>query len=315
MDSYLIESLDSLSLEKEKNNIIENNSFKEAIINNYDLEIVDLNEALEDLDTYSFLSSKKVIIIKNIESIKYDDNKKAFDHLLKYINNPNSDNLLIIEAHKLNNTTKITKELKKVCKYQEIKIDSKDYVKKFFKDYKIDSVTINYLITKCLDDFTKINQECLKLSNYKDKGEVITKEDIDTVVVEKLGDPQDLTFSFTRSLALRDVKDALIKYQELLNYNIEPLSIIGLLGSQFRIIYQVKVLSNDKLNDNTIADKLGVKPYRITKTRELINYYTEEELLDLMQEIANIDLRIKSEDIDPNLLIELLIINSNKNTS
>ena len=36
-------------------------------------EEVEIENALEDLDTYGFLSSKKVIIIQNIESIKYDD--------------------------------------------------------------------------------------------------------------------------------------------------------------------------------------------------------------------------------------------------
>ena len=310
MNSYLIESIDSLSLKEEEKKLIKENSFEEAIINYYDLELNDLCEALEDLDTYSFLSNKKVIIIKNIESIKYDDNKKSFDHLIKYINNPSEDNLLIIEAHKLNNTTKISKELKKVCTYQELKIDSKTFIKNYFKDYKIDTITINYFINKCLDDLEKINQECLKLINYKEKGSTIEKEDIDTVVVEKLGDPQDLTFSFTKSLAEKDIKNALKKYNELLNYNIEPISIIGLLGSQFRIIYQVKIMSKDKLNDNQIADILNVKPYRVTKTKELIRFYSEDDLLNLMQELAKIDLRVKSEDIDPNLLIELLIINS-----
>ena len=95
MDSYLIESSDFLSFQNEKDKIIKEKDFKDAEISTYDLEEVELQNALEDLDTYGFLSSKKVIVLLNIENLKYDDYKKDLDHLFKYIENPNPDNLLI----------------------------------------------------------------------------------------------------------------------------------------------------------------------------------------------------------------------------
>ena len=66
MDSYLLESVDFLSIEKEKEKIIKDNNFKNIPINSYDLEEQTLELALEDLDTYGFLTDKKIIIIKNI---------------------------------------------------------------------------------------------------------------------------------------------------------------------------------------------------------------------------------------------------------
>lgn len=310
MDSYLIESIDSLSLKKERDNLIKENDFLDAEISTYDLEEVELDNALEDLDTYGFLSSKKVIVIQNIESIKYDDYKKDIDHLFKYIDNPNSDNLLIIEARKLNNTLKITKELKKKCKYILVEFNSKDYIKTTLKDYKIDNLVINLLDEYCQSDITKIDGECSKLMNYKSDTKTITKEDIEEMVVKKLGDERDLTFAFSRSLAERNIKDALLKYHELLNYNIEPLSIIGLLASQIRIIYQVKLLEKNRLSDREIADTLGEKSdYRIKKTRELTRLYNEDELLGLMQKLSDMDYKIKTTDVDGKNLIEMFIIN------
>ena len=310
MDSYLIESIDSLSLKKERDNLIKENNFLDAEISIYDLEEVEIENALEDLDTYGFLSSKKVIVIQNIESIKYDDYKKDIDHLFKYIDNPNSDNLLIIEARKLNNTLKITKELKKKCKYILVEFNSKDYIKTTLKDYKIDNLVINLLDEYCQSDITKIDGECSKLMNYKCDDKTITKEDVEEVVVKKLGDERDLTFAFSRSLAERNIKEALLKYHELLNYNIEPLSIIGLLASQIRIIYQVKLLEKNRLSDREIADTLGEKSdYRIKKTRELTRLYSEDELLGLMQKLSDMDYRIKTTDVDGKNLIEMFIIN------
>ena len=310
MNSYLIESIDSLSLENEKNNIIKKEKFEDGEISEYDLEETLLENALEDLDTYSFLSSKKIIIIKNIESIKYDDFKNDMDHLLKYIDNPNKDNLLIIEAHKLNNTTKISKELKKKCKYISVEVNSKAFIKNLLNGYSIDQKTINLIDEYCLSDITKIKQECDKLMNYKLDDKKITTKDVEELVVKKLGDSRDLTFAFSRSLALKDKKDALKKYRELLSYNIEPLNIIGLLASQIRIIYQVKILEDRHMSDKEIAAMLEEKSdYRITKTRELTKFYSEEELLDLMKKLSDIDYNIKTTDTDPNTLIELFIVN------
>ena len=308
MDSYLIESSDFLSFQNEKDKLIKEKGFSSSLINTYDLEEVELEDALEDLDTYGLLSDKKVIVLTNIENIKYDENKKDLDHLIKYINNPNPDNLLIIYSHG-NNTLKTIKELKKVCKNIEVNISIKDYIKNTFKDYKIDFKAINMLEEYCLNDFTKVVSECSKLKNFKMDDKTITCEDIDILVNKKLGDPRDLTFAFSRSLAEKNKKDSLEKYRELLEYNIEPLSIIGLLASQIRIIYQVKLLEEKAMKDKEIAEVLGEKEFRIKKTRELTRLYSKNELLKLMQDLSNMDYRLKTEDIDGNNLIELFILN------
>ena len=309
MNSYLIESEDSLSLQKEREKIIQENHFEEASTNTYDLEESTLDQALEDLDTYSLLSNQKVIIIQNIENIKYDDEKKAIDHLLKYLDSPNPDNLLIIEAKKLNNVSKITKELKKKCKYQTVELDPKKYIKASLEGYEIDNSTAFFLAEYCGNDISKISCECEKLKNYKLKEKKITKKDIEEIIIPKLGEEKEVTFSFTRALAMRDKKMALQKYRELLSYNIEPLGIIGLLASQFRIVYQVKLLVKEKLTNKEITEKLNENSdYRIAKTRELIPYYTEEELLKYMQSLAEMDYRMKTEDVDGNHLIEMFIL-------
>lgn len=312
MNSYLIESSDSLSLEEKVKDIIDTNNFNDASINTYDLDETIINNALDDLDTYNFLSPKKVIVIKNIDLLKYEDNKNEIEHLIKFITNKIEDVLLIITSNKLNNVSKITKELKKVCEYISFEIDSKDFIKKQFLGYKIDSATINLLDEMCLGDVTKLYNECSKLKSYKREEKEIEKEDVLALTVRKLGDSKDLTFAFSRALAMRDVRQSLEKYRELLRYNIEPLSIIGLLASQIRIIYQVKLLEKDRLNDKEIAEQLGEKSdYKIKKTRELTRLYTEEELLLLMQKLSDIDFKIKTSDVDPNTLIELFILNIN----
>ncbi len=310
MNNYLLESDDILAIEQTEEKLIKDNKFTKASIFKYDLEESSLDNALEDLDTYGLFTQEKVIVLKNIELLKYDDYKNEFEHLFRYLDNPNPDNLLIIEVNKLSGNSKIGKILKEKCEYTKIELNTKSYIRQQFKDYEIDNNTINLLDEYCLGDISKIYNECLKLRDYKLFEKVITEDDIREIVDKKLGDSKDLTFAFSRSIALRDKKDALKKYKELLSYNFEPISIIGLLSSQIRIIYQVKLLEKEKMSDHEIANMLEEKSdYRITKTRELTKLYTEETLLHLLQELSNIDYKMKTTDLDANALLEQFIIN------
>lgn len=309
MNNYLLESIDTTILDKKTDSIIKDLKFTDASISTYDLDEVLLENALEDLDTYSFLTPKKVIIIKNIESLKYDDYKEDFDHLFKYLSNPIEDNLLIIVGHHFTGTSKVIKELKKLCKYELVEVNSKAFIRNKLKDYTMNQSTINLIDELCLGDITKISNECDKLINYKGNDKSITNDDVNLLVIEKLDDPKDLTFAFSRSLALKDKKNALSEFRELLKYNFEPFMLLGLLASQIRIIYQVKLLENNR-TDKDIASILDEKSeYRIKKTRELTRLYSESDLLKLMIKLSDIDYSLKTTDSDPINLIESFILN------
>ena len=311
MNSYLLESNDEVALQKTINELIKKNNFEEALISTYDLEESSLSQALEDLDTYSFLSPKKVVIIRNIETINPDSSKKELEHLYNYVANALETNLLIVVARKLNNTLKFVKDLKKNFTYLKCEVDLAEFIKDFFKDYTLESGVVRILEDYCNGDISKLSNECHKLKDYAYQTKKIMKKDVYELVEMKLGDSRDLTFAFVRSLAEKNKQEALKNYKELLNYNnTEPLAIIGLIASQIRIMYQVKVLEKEHLSNKEIALKLGEKSdYRIAKTKELTHFYSEEELLKLMIKLEEIDFKSKTQDVDYNFLIDMFIIN------
>lgn len=309
MNNYFLEGSDLAGRGIEIEKIISKEGFSLATTSIYDLENNDLSDVLEDLDTYGLFSEKKVIIVRNIGLFKIDDNKDKYDHFIKYLNNSDKDKLLIIEADKLNSNTKLSKDLKKLCSYKEIEINTKNLIKDCLKGYSVNQNTINLIDEYCLGDIVKIQTECDKLKLYRIDEKKIDEKDVLDLVEKKLGDSKDLVFSFTRSLAEKDKKNALKKYIELLDYSIQPLSIIGLLANQMRIIYQVKILSDKGLSNSDIAKMLNEKEFRVKKTRELIGYYSENDCLNIINKLSDIDLKIKTTDTDSNREIELFIMN------
>ena len=309
-NNYLLECEDDYLISLKIKEIIEKQGFSSCPVHSYDMEEVPLSSALEDLDTYGLFSEQKVIIISHIESLPSDNTDKDIEHFFKYFKDPLDSILLFVTARKLNNTKKITKELRKNLEIVSVSVDATSFVKDELEGYQLESGVVKKLVMDSLEDISRLHQECEKLKLYASDTKKITLSLVRGLVVKKLGDPRDLTFEFVRVLASKDKKKSLEKYQELLTYSVEPLSLIGLLASQFLIMYQVKVLENKGYSNQRIADTLGEKPYRIQKTRELTGYYSMSELRSIFKKLSDMDLKIKTTDVDGSFLIELFILES-----
>lgn len=307
MNNYLIEGSDYISVNNKISEIIKKNGFSDASISKYDLSEGLLEDALEDLNTYGLFSDKKIVIINNFDKMDPLFNKP--EELLKYVENSSSLNLLFVVSDKYDDRKKIIKDLKKKMEFIKISTDPVVFTKSCLEGYKVENGVINLLVNNTLGDVTRLYNECNKLKTYKINDKYISKDDVEELSFKRLGDSTETTFQFSRALAEKDKKSALKLYQELLNYKIEPLSIIGLLASQFRIMYQVKSLEEKNMRNDEIASSLKEKPYRITKTRELTRYYSKREILDLMIKLEDIDLKIKTTSVDANTLVQLFILN------
>ena len=304
-NNYLIVYNNVYSLNEEINKLT-TKDFSTAEKNIYDLDEVSLENALIDLDTYSFLTNKKIIIIKNIDTLQEG---KDGSHLIKYLNNPSEDNLLIMTTKKFNANKKINKELKKLVNFISLEEDPNKVVKDILKDYKIDNKLINKIIEYSNNNVDIIKNECDKLILYKENNKEITEEDIQKVVVKHLGESNDIVFELIKYISSKDKKRALNKYLLLEEYNIDDISLIGLLESQLRLMMEINILMDERKSKNQIATELNTHPYRIQKTMELLTSVSKKEIIKLIKDLSDIDYKIKAGIINSKESVLLYIIN------
>lgn len=311
---YVIEANDSFFIQTKLEEIRKRHHLESVMVSEYDLLDGSLDAVMEDLDTYSLFSEKKWIVVWNASFLSSDALKKEEDavlHLMKYLDQPNPDHIVVFLTSKLDTRKKVVKQLQKCAQIIEMDVDVSSFAKSQFAEYEIDDAALTLLLELVRYDMGKVYQEANKLKLYCLETKRITKDDVSLLVSKTIDDSDTYYFAFIQTIVSKNKKKALSIYRELLSLNVEPLKILITLANQFRLIYQVKVLSEEHYRNEEIAKMLDSHPYRVQKTKDMIYDYSKEDLIHYLQALSQIDVKIKKGDIDSKSAIELFILGMN----
>lgn len=301
MNLYLFYGNNKTIINNKINNIVDKYNIVENNIIKYDLED-NLDNIIEEASMISLFGDIKLIIINTTFKEEID-----IDKFEDYLKNYNTNSYLVFVSNdKVDTRRKLYKLITKYGTVEDVSNDNnyiRSYIKEYIKDYKID---INYFLSKVNDDLDNIKNELDKLMLYKLEDKNITNNDIDDLVISNI---EDDIFALTDSVINRNIDRSLELYNKFMEKNYEPIYIIGLLGNQFTLLYQVKKLYNIGKNNNDIATILSVHPYRVKLAIQNSYYYTESDLIKYIYKLANLDKDIKTGNIDKTLGLELFLIN------
>lgn len=170
-----------------------------------------------------------------------------------------------------------------------------------FKSHaKIQKNAFDYILDLSGGDLAYLNSELPKLVAFAgDK--TISYEDVDITFTKNKN-----YFVYHLSNAI-DTKDKKAQFDILntltLSQNISEIFIF--LGAYFRRMFYCAI---DKGSDENLASILKVKPYAISKARQMITKNKPTYYIDLYNKYINLDYSIKSGDITPqNAMYELLL--------
>lgn len=308
---YLLYGTENYLIKKEIKKILETNSIENINISEYNLEIDNFKDIIEDANTISLFADKKVIIVNNSyiftgKNVKNDNDPELF---LEYFKNINPDSIIIFisETEKLDERKKIVKEIRKIGAVKDFNKtnDLVGIIKDMFGNYNISIQDIRFMIDRCGENLDILNQEINKIKIYKDEDKNVIREDIINLTSKNI----DIDiFNFVDTIVNKNKEKALETYKEMLINGEEPIKILVILANQFRIIYQAKELYKKGYSGNDIATMIGIHPYRIKLALEKARNYDSEILLSYLEKLADLDYDIKVGNIASSLGLELFIL-------
>jgi len=231
--------------------------------------------------------------------------------LSNYVSDNNHDNIIILTvlAEKLDERKKIVKLIKSNSNVIfKNTIDEKNlsgFVIDEFKNnkFKIDSKTANYFVNYVGKNVDILISEIEKMIIYKDTNNIVTIDDINDISCRGF---KDNIFDLTDGIMKKDHKKIFETYNDLIKIGEDPIKIIALLGSQFTLIYQSKLLSNEGKIGKDIAAMLDVHPYRVKLALE--TDFLIYELEELLTKLHELDFDIKSGKQDKNIGLENFLL-------
>ena len=302
MNTYLIYGNDYGLIKREIDKLT--NGVSDVV--KYDLSTDKIDELLDDASCMSLFGDKKVLVGENALFLTTTTTNinHNLDYLTNYLNDDNHENIVILSVltDKLDERKKIVKLLKEKSKviYKEL-IDNKDLprfvINEFNNEgYKIDYKAANYFVNYVGKNVDILLSEINKMIIFKDNDKNITINDIDEISSKAINDN---VFDLSDAIMKKDFKRMYDCYNDLIILKEEPIKIIAMLGNQFNLVYQCKLLSSKGLSEKEIATSLSVHPYRVKLAIE--TDYMISELKDILIKLHNLDFEIKSGKIDKNV--------------
>lgn len=306
---HLLYGIEKLLIEQEINKIINAYNINNDNIIRYNLENTQVNTIIEDAETYSMFDDKKIIIIEN--SYIFTGKKgleQNIELLENYLNNYNPDTILIftVITEKLDERKKIVKQINKIGQVKNLATsDIKTFIKNAFNDYKISNNDIDLLIERVGNNLSILNSEIEKIKIYKNDNKQITTNDIIDLTTKSID--TDI-FKFIDNIINKNKSEVLETYNELIKLGEEPIKIIVMLANQFRLMYQVKGLTKKGYSEKDIAKLLDIHPYRVKLSLGKSKSFSDDKLLSILKQLADLDCDIKKGKIDKYLGLELFIL-------
>ncbi|NLL81527.1 MAG: DNA polymerase III subunit delta [Tissierellia bacterium] len=282
-----------------------------------DGKISTFDDLINSCETLPFLSPKKVVVVKDI-SLFFDKEENNSKEVYDYLDNLGDHVCLILfdGNNQLKKTLKIYryyKKLKAVVEFDKLRDNSLNkWVEKEINKYglNISFSNINYLVRNSSyfnrnANYTlyDLENEIRKVASFT-RGREVTKEDIDTVMIESI---DNNIFDLLSSVNSGDIDRALSVFNEIYISN-EPIpKILFMIIRQIRLMLSYRIYRESNYMDTSIKDSLNIKDYEFSKISAQAKMYATSDLEKIYNLLLAVDKKFKTSDSDHKIDMEILI--------
>ncbi|HLR11363.1 MAG TPA: DNA polymerase III subunit delta [Sporosarcina sp.] len=285
----------------------------------FDLDQTPLEVVLEEADTLPFLQDQKLIIANDAYFLTGQDRKKTdVEHNVQALEDwlehpsPTATVVFIAPYEKLDGRKKITKKIKQYATVIEAnRLEGKDLSVWIQQEAQANGVhitndTAQKLVQTVGENLLTLATEIQKMATYLGEPADITDDLIDMMVPRT---PEMDVFRLTDAFVANRVSESVAIYHDLLRNGEEPIMLTSLIAGQVRLMIHVQSLSKKGYNQPQIAKTLRVHPYRVKLMLQNRALPNPKRLLHILEELAEIDFKLKSTSGKRERLLELFFMN------
>ncbi len=253
-----------------------------------------IREALESLP---FLASKKLVVLRAPSA-----NKEFVEKVEQLLSNLPETTDVIIHEPKLDKRSSYYKYLKKNTEYKEFnELDEYGLAKWITEQADISQSDAQYLVERVGANQQLLVNELAKLATYNSK---VTRAEIDLLTEPN---PRSTIFQLLDSAFAGDQKHMLKLYAQQRASRVEPQQIIAMLAWQLHVLAVVKA-AGDRSDANIAADA-KINPFVVSKSRKITRNLPPEKLKQLVHELAQLDVQLKTTAIDADDGVQAFLLN------
>lgn len=263
--------------------------------------------AIIDLaETLPFFAQRRVIFLSDSGLFKSGGEKMA-----EYLASPSETTYFVFTESEVDKRSKLYKTVQSRGYAAEFAIQDENTLKRWIagilnrEKKKATEETILLLLSKTGTDMDNIQMELEKLLCYTMDREIITAQDVETICTTRISNH---IFDMINAVALRQPKQALELYYDLLALKEPPMRILFLIARQCNMLLQVKELKNRGFDNRAIGSKIGVPPFIAGKYLSQASRFKSSVLRRAVEKSVEAEEAVKTGRMDDRMSVEILIL-------
>ncbi len=289
----------------------------------FDGRKVTLSELQHACDSVPFLADRRLVIVEGLLTRLASRGegralpawqKEYLEGLTQYLTHlPETTRLVFVEdkAISKNNPVHRLALADERGHVKEFKPPQKEKLNRWIEERvrkkggRINSAAVEELAAFVGNDLRLLDQEIEKLVTYVDGARPISEDDVRLLVSYVQGAN---VFEMVDALGQRNAQRAAQLLHQLLDEGEHPLALLGMIVRQFRILIQVKELTEGGLSQQKMASQLRLHPFVVKKAVRQAMNFSLEQLEAIYRKLLETDVAIKTGQMDEVLALDMLVV-------
>ncbi len=266
---------------------------------------IELSKLRDFTDTLPFFAERRVLLLE--DTGLFSSASEGFD---RWIETLPETACVIFSEKEVDKRTRLYKAVQKKGYIAELNHPDErmlsDWVLKKIGARKL-SVTkdaFRRFFEICDPSMQSMENELQKLLDYCAEKGSITAEDVDLIVTRS---PENRVFDMIAKLSSGQRVESLDLYYDLLSLREPPMRILYLISRQLNQMMLLRTMERDGRSRDEMAASLKLRPYIAGKILQEASRFSVESLHAFLKEALDLELAVKSGDLQENMSVEMLI--------